>query len=278
MNNSRGLSAVLRRKPDRRAYRPVPLQQPCRSLTTTASARDLPRWCPTPTPSSLTTSRATTPGRTTERRTGAPRRTTTTSPAKRAWTRAIFRRRWWPAMCYQLPIGRGKAVGSGMSRIADAVVGGWELSGIATFRDGIPLERLRKPVELLRRRSQAGCTFPANPKPAHQKISSTVPNSWANVAAFAYAPYGSFGNAPRYHLTTSRDPITRTGIALLRRTGTFERTMRAQFRFETFNSFNHPNFYAPGPGNMSLYSPAIFGEITRRSPAESSSLPGKFYW
>ena len=40
---------------------------------------------------------------------------------------------------YQLPIGRGKAVGSGMSRMADAVVGGWELSGIATFKDGIPL-------------------------------------------------------------------------------------------------------------------------------------------
>ncbi len=31
--------------------------------------------------------------------------------------------------------------------------------------------------------------------------------------------------------------------------------MRAQFRFETFNSFNHPNFYAPGPGNMSLVQP-----------------------
>jgi hypothetical protein len=40
---------------------------------------------------------------------------------------------------YHLPIGRGKAVGSGMNRVADAVVGGWELSGIATFKGGIPL-------------------------------------------------------------------------------------------------------------------------------------------
>jgi hypothetical protein len=54
--------------------------------------------------------------------------------------------------------------------------------------------------------------------------------------------------------------------------------MRAQFRFETFNSLNHPNFYAPGPGNMSLYSPAIFGEITQAFPGRIVQIAGKFYW
>ena len=31
----------------------------------------------------------------------------------------------------------------------------------------------------------------------------------------------------------------------LEKNWTFRETMRAQFRFETFNTFNHPQFYAP---------------------------------
>ncbi len=39
---------------------------------------------------------------------------------------------------YQLPFGRGKKFGSGMNRILDAVVGGWEVSGVFTMTSGIP--------------------------------------------------------------------------------------------------------------------------------------------
>jgi hypothetical protein len=54
--------------------------------------------------------------------------------------------------------------------------------------------------------------------------------------------------------------------------------MRAQFRLETFNSFNHPNFYAPGPGNMSLYNTASFGLITAAFQPRVVQIAGKFYW
>src|ERR1035438_9616575 len=97
---------------------------------------------------------------------------------------------------YQLPIGRGKSVGSGMNRIVDAVAGGWEISGIATFRQGIPLSVFGNNWN-----SYGGDPRPdeiGNPKPAHQTISSTVANSWANSAAFKMAAYGTFGTAPRY--------------------------------------------------------------------------------
>jgi hypothetical protein len=40
---------------------------------------------------------------------------------------------------YELPIGRGKQFGSGMSRGADAVVGGWQINGILTLRTGQPI-------------------------------------------------------------------------------------------------------------------------------------------
>jgi len=171
---------------------------------------------------------------------------------------------------YQLPIGRGKPVGSGMNRIADAVAGGWELSGVATFREGIPLSVFGNDWN-----SYGGDPRPdvvGNPKPAHQTNSN-----WANIAAFAYAPYGSFGTAPRY-FSNLRGPHYQNWDTVLEKNWLFGESMRAQFRFETFNTFNHPNFYAPGPGNMSLYSPSSFGLITTAFPGRIVQIAGKFYW
>jgi len=178
---------------------------------------------------------------------------------------------------YNLPIGRGKAVGSGMNRIADAVIGGWELSGIATFKGGIPLSVFGNQWNSYGGDPRPNYVPGVNPKPSHQKISNSVANSWANVAAFQYAPYGNFGNTPRY-MSELRGPHYTNWDSALEKNWTFKERYRAQFRFETFNSLNHPNFYAPGPGNMSLYSPGIFGEITNAFPARVIQLAGKFYW
>ncbi|HTX35518.1 MAG TPA: carboxypeptidase regulatory-like domain-containing protein [Bryobacteraceae bacterium] len=43
------------------------------------------------------------------------------------------------AFNYELPFGRGKQFGSGMNRVADLVVGGWQMNGILTLRTGVPI-------------------------------------------------------------------------------------------------------------------------------------------
>ncbi len=40
---------------------------------------------------------------------------------------------------YDLPVGRGRAFGKNMNKIADAVVGGWQTSGILSLHTGFPL-------------------------------------------------------------------------------------------------------------------------------------------
>src|SRR6266496_2022632 len=40
---------------------------------------------------------------------------------------------------YELPVGKGRKLGSGMNSVLNAVVGGWQTSGIATFKGGFPL-------------------------------------------------------------------------------------------------------------------------------------------
>ncbi len=41
---------------------------------------------------------------------------------------------------YELPVGKGKKFGSKMNGVADAVIGGWQLSTITQFSDGLPLQ------------------------------------------------------------------------------------------------------------------------------------------
>ena len=176
---------------------------------------------------------------------------------------------------YQLPIGRGRAVGSGISRVADAVVGGWELSGIATFKEGLPIS--------VTGNNQP--TFGGSPRP---DVTGSVqgPKSlheWFNTGAFSYAPYGSFGNAPRF-FSDLRGPRYQDWDTALEKNWKFKQSMRAQFRLETFNSFNHPSFYTPAGGyvgcdpNASTSCQSNIGQITNSFPARIIQWAGKFYW
>ncbi|MCC6536690.1 MAG: carboxypeptidase regulatory-like domain-containing protein [Bryobacterales bacterium] len=49
------------------------------------------------------------------------------------------RHRLTGAGIYELPIGRGRKLGSNMNKVADAIVGGWSLSSLFTYNTGIPL-------------------------------------------------------------------------------------------------------------------------------------------
>jgi hypothetical protein len=180
---------------------------------------------------------------------------------------------------YQLPVGRGKAVGSGMSRVADAVVGGWELSGIATFKGGIPIGIFGNDQP----------TYGGNPRPdvvGNVHVSNPNKHEWFNTGAFQYAPYGSFGNAPRY-FSDLRGPHYQNWDTALEKNWRFGETMRIQFRFETFNTFNHPNFYAPEAGATSYGGcdpnggsgcASSFGTITQTFAPRNVQWAGKFYW
>jgi hypothetical protein len=180
---------------------------------------------------------------------------------------------------YQLPVGRGRQFGSGMGRAADAVVGGWELSGIATFKGGIPIGVFGNDQP----------TFGGNPRPdviGNVHVSQRTPHEWFNTGAFAYAPYGSFGDAPRY-FGDLRGPHYQNWDTALEKNWLFGESMRLQFRFETFNTFNHPNFYAPEAGatafegcdpNGGSGCASGFGSITQTFAPRNIQWAGKFYW
>jgi hypothetical protein len=177
---------------------------------------------------------------------------------------------------YQLPIGRNRAIGGQMNRLANAVVGGWEVSQIATFKTGLPL-------------SISGANYNSyggNPRPDvtgdvhidHQSI-----HEWFNTGAFAFAPYGTFGTAPRY-FSYLRGPHYQNWDTAVMKNWEFREAMRIQFRAELFNTFNHAQFYTPNTGyggcdpNANASCGSSFGQITNAFPARTVQFAGKFYW
>lgn len=180
---------------------------------------------------------------------------------------------------YQLPFGRGKAVASSVGRTADAIIGGWELSGITTFKAGIPIGVFGNDQP----------TWGGNPRPdvvGNVHVSHPTIHEWFNTGAFQFAPYGSFGDAPRY-FSGLRGPHYQNWDAALEKNWRIGENMRVQFRFETFNTFNHPSFYAPEAGatayqgcdpNGGSGCASSFGTITQTFAPRNVQWAGKFYW
>ncbi len=141
---------------------------------------------------------------------------------------------------YQLPIGRGRAVGSHMNRLADAFAGGWEVSQIATFKAGLPLSVNGSDIA-----SYGGNPRPDVVGPVH--VANQSIHEWFNTGAFAYAPYGTFGTAPRY-FSYLRGPGFQNWDTAIMKNWHIKESMRLQFRAELFNTFNHAQFYTPNTG------------------------------
>jgi outer membrane receptor protein involved in Fe transport len=59
---------------------------------------------------------------------------------ERGFHNQLTRHRLSIANVYQLPVGRGRAVGGNLNRWADLLIGGWQTSQIMTVRSGLPVD------------------------------------------------------------------------------------------------------------------------------------------
>ena len=170
---------------------------------------------------------------------------------------------------YELPVGRGKRVGSDWNGPVNAILGGWQLSGIVTAKSGFPLSVVPNNNSNSLGGGQRTNLVPGvDPRPDNQTI-----EHWINPAAFvAPEPY-TFGDAPRY-MSNLRSPKYTNWDMAIQKYWHFGEAMRLQFRVEMFNTLNHPNFFAP---NQSFGSPT-FGTITQAYPARDVQAALKFYW
>jgi hypothetical protein len=157
-----------------------------------------------------------------------------------------LRRDWGPAALnitsqssisarYELPFGRGT------SGLENKVIGGWQLSGIATLLSGFPFT-----PQIGSNRSGDGDTRNPDRPSVNPSFSGPVllqkPNQWFNPNAYILPAAGTFGNLGRETLTGPG--LAEVDLSLVKSTAVAERAS-LQFRAEVFNVLNHANFGTP---------------------------------
>ena len=178
---------------------------------------------------------------------------------------------------WELPLGRGKAIGKNWNPVIDVVLGGWKTNGIWRFSSGQPIELLLS----------GGLNLPTYGDQRPDLIGTLTRNTGADwmkhyfanpEVVVAPADY-AIGTAPRA-LGNIRTPgVNTANMSLLKEfyLSKVREGMRLEFRAEFFNAFNHPIFRGP---NTTLGS-GSFGKVTQLnrgvSPREIQ-LALKFYW
>jgi hypothetical protein len=159
---------------------------------------------------------------------------------------------------YELPFGMGKQFLT--SGPASQILGGWELSGIASARTGLPIN-----ITATRTAAQMpdGVTSGQRPNlvpgvdiyPSNQSITN-----WLNPAAFSQPASGVWGNLGRY--IANGPGMFEIDSTLQKRFKVNER-LSLNFRASAYNLMNHPIYKNPGSalGTLPKVS-ASFGRIT----------------
>ena len=166
---------------------------------------------------------------------------------------------------YELPFGQGKRYLTGANRVANKVIGGWELSFIATMQGGFPYTAaMSGDVNgdgLTDRPDLVGPVSYDTRNPACYVIDNRNPACNTTNSAFVNLPTGSlrFGSEGRNTLIGPGLASTDLGFGKNTRFGR-ESRYNLQFRWEAFNLFNRANFNQPA-ATVNVASPR-FGSIT----------------
>ena len=161
--------------------------------------------------------------------------------------------RFVASFLYNLPFGNGQWLGGNASGAVNAFTGGWQFNGIATVQGGFPFTITANDHGYVNEAYalRANLVPGVSPSGFHQSI-----GQWFNTAAFTQPPDGYFGDSPRNVL---RSPgVANLDLSLFKNIQ-FER-LGIQFRFESFNALNHPEFGFPNP-NVNAGA-GVYGSIT----------------
>ena len=173
---------------------------------------------------------------------------------------------------YDLPFGRGKALGKNANGVVNQVIGNWAISPIVFFRTGWPLP----PQGAV---DQSG-TYSRGIRPdcnGVPSISNTflsgVGRQWfVNSGQITQPGIGTFGNCSP-QLGDLRSPHYSDVDLSLHKDFPITERFRLQFRTDFINAFNHVQYNAP---NMGLG--ASMGQITGAQPPRNIQLALKLYY
>jgi hypothetical protein len=168
---------------------------------------------------------------------------------------------------YDLPFGRGQAVGANWNKVLDKIAGNWRFSSLMSLRSGFPLT-----ITATDRSGTQSNNPRANLIADPTGTRGVGPNTtWFNTAAFRQPLAGTFGSEG---VGVVRGPGMKNLDLSLQKTFPIREAKRIEFRAEAFNSTNTPLFNAPDVGVNS----AQFGQIQVAQGERNIQLALKFYF
>ncbi|MPZ18308.1 MAG: hypothetical protein GEV06_10400 [Luteitalea sp.] len=158
------------------------------------------------------------------------------------------------ANIYQLPVGRGRAIGTDMGRVSDFLLGGWQISSLVTWQTGIPVNvtlastgidpATGEPYRFLDRNGGG-----LRPNLVGEPSTGIDPKedrfAFLSTSAYEVQTLDTPGNAPRNSAWGPR--FANVDISLVKRFR-LDDSRYFDFRAEAFNVLNSTRFRNPGGG------------------------------
>jgi Carboxypeptidase regulatory-like domain len=172
---------------------------------------------------------------------------------------------------YELPFAK-------LSGKANRLTDGWSLSGITRFASGLPVTFASFGDNALVYVQNNGVNSVSidlpNYTPGNLEINHNPRNGlpYFNASLFTPNAFGTQGNAKRRFFYGPG--INNFDVALRKNTKLTE-TKSLEFRLETFNTFNHAQFYPNGSVDGNINSPT-FGHVLKAAPPRIGQIAVKF--
>ncbi len=145
---------------------------------------------------------------------------------------------------YDLPIGRGRAFGKNMNKVADALIGGWQASGILSLHTGFPLTvNAADASGTGSRGARADCIAP--PDVLGEQNSPLGGYQWYNPTSYMQPAPGTFGSCG---IGTVRGPGLHTVDFDLTKNFKFTERQSMDLRADFINLTNTPILNSPNNG------------------------------
>jgi hypothetical protein len=176
---------------------------------------------------------------------------------------------------YDLPVGKGKALGNNMNPVLNAVVGNWQASTIISIHSGFPVA--------IYNATDTSQTNSRGPRPncGMQQVFGRQPSmnggafqgyQWMSPNGFSEPAPFTFGNCP------AQGPVagpgyTDTDIGLSK-SFHFTEAKYIQFRGDFLNAFNNVQLASPS----TTFPSSTFGLVSSSQPARNIQFALKFYY
>jgi hypothetical protein len=170
---------------------------------------------------------------------------------------------------YELPVGRNKKFGRDLNRGVDAVIGGWQTSGIFSWHGGFPLTISGGDSSGTNSRgARADCVAPAN---------VFGQQDYAGGGYLWFDPNSYAPSQPHHFGTCGVGTVRGPGLVDLDFTAekafAFTERYRLSFRTDFVNLFNHPILNSPGTGLG-----GGLGVVTSSQPGRTIQFALRFFY